>query len=369
VSGYPFALDLALSDWQAVLADLHEPPYRARQIYSWLYRALATSFEDMTDLPRLLRAALAERFPSLTLPVVDELSSQGGDTRKALLRLPDGQAIETVLMLYAPSATAKARRTICVSTQVGCALGCTFCATGQSGFTRNLTSGEIIAQVLHFARALVRGRIPALPHPLPHPPVTNIIFAGMGEPLANYDQVWAAVERLNDPQGFGLGARHLLISTAGLVPGIKRLAREKLQVSLAVSLHGPSDEVRGRLMPINQRYPLAEVLAACREYIQLTGRRVAFEYILIEGVNDQPTHARQLAALLQGMTCMVNLIPMNPVANIGFRAPSPTHVLAFQAILSSAGIPVTVRVEKGQDIQAACGQLRGRYLCAPTAGL
>jgi 23S rRNA (adenine2503-C2)-methyltransferase len=265
-------------------------------------------------------------------------------------------------MLYAPGNDSRARRTVCVSTQVGCALDCAFCATGKGSFGRNLTAGEIVEQVLYFARQF-QGHDPEMESEAPGAdasPITNVILAGMGEPLANYAATWAAVERLNDPAGFGLGARHMTISTAGLVPGIRRLAGEKLQVNLAVSLHAPDDVLRAQLMPIARRYPLAELLAACREYSEKTGRRVSFEYILIDGVNSSSAQARQLAALLEGMLCHVNLIPMNPIAERPWRPPSHEAVLAFERELARRGITTTVRLERGVEIQAACGQLRAR---------
>ena len=296
-------------------------------------------------------------------------SRVNGLTRKVLFRLADGNTVETVLMYYDASSAGRARRTVCVSTQAGCALGCAFCATGQGGLKRNLTTGEIMGQVLYFARQIARPDGVAAPdgvaldvdsHPsdghtasLPiHPPITNVIFAGMGEPLANYDATLGAVRRMNDPEGFGLGARHMIVSTSGLVPGIRRLTSENLQVNLAISLHAPTDEIRSRIMPINQRFPLPLLLPACREYVRATSRRIAFEYILIDGVNSLPTHARQLAALIQGLTCMVNLIPMNPIQGSDFRPPSHEAVVAFQSILNAAGVTTTVRIEKGRDIQS-----------------
>ncbi len=364
-----FVLDLELPQLAESILALGDPVYRARQVWRWVYRSLVNSFSEMTDLPRSLRERLAARYTFDGLQPLRHLVSTDGLTHKVLFGLADGNTIESVLMLYDATDTSKARRTVCVSTQVGCALGCAFCATGQSGFVRNLTAGEIVGQVIHFARHIAHretqegentGAPRAFAAPTPFPPITNVIFAGMGEPLANYAATLAAVRRLNDPDGFALGARHMLISTAGLATGIRRLAQEKLQVGLAISLHAPSDGLRSRLMPINRRYPLAEVLAACREYIQTTGRRVAFEYVLIEGLNSLPTHARQLAALIGDMTCMVNLIPMNPVAGSSLAAPRRETVVAFQSILNAAGIVATVRVDKGSEIRAACGQLRAR---------
>ena len=250
-----------------------------------------------------------------------------------------------------------ARRTVCVSTQVGCAMGCTFCATGRSGFRRQLTTGEIVSQVLHFARGLRREA--------PDAAVTNLIYAGMGEPLANYDSTLESIHRLNDPDGFGLGARHVTISTAGWAPGIRRLADDRLQVGLAVSLHAPDDATRNRLMPINRKFPVADLMAACRAFAEKTGRRVSYEYVLIAGVNAAVEQARQLTSLLKSTLGHlnlghVNLIPLNAVEGVAWRAPSRQQVLAFERVLAEAGIPVSVRVERGADIRAACGQLRGR---------
>lgn len=353
----PYVLDQNLAQLEQHLLSLGEPSYRARQIWHWLYHNYATSFAEMTDLPRALRERLSHTLPLISLETVADLSSEDGQTHKKLFRLADGATIESVLMLYEATEAAKARRTVCVSTQVGCALDCAFCATGQGGFVRNLSAGEIVGQVLHFARQVTQR---AEQGEVVFPPITNVIFAGMGEPLANYQNTIAAVRRLNDGEGFGLGARHMIISTAGLAPGMRKLARENLQVALAVSLHAPSDELRARLMPINRRFPLAELLPACREFVEQTGRRIAFEYILIEGVNSLLSHARQLAALLKDMTCMVNLIPMNPVLGSPFTAPRRETVIAFQSILSAERVMATVRAEKGRDIQAACGQLRGK---------
>lgn len=360
----PFVLDHTLDQLAATISSLGEPPFRAQQVWRWLYRRLAGSFAEMTDLPRGLREQLEALYSFGGVQPIAQHVSGDGLTRKALFQLADGHTIEAVLMLYDATDASRARRTVCVSTQAGCALGCAFCATGQGGLQRNLTAGEIVGQVLHFAHALAHvgddktaetaigsdGRSA----------VTNVIFAGMGEPLANYDATLAAVRRLNDATGFNLGARHMIVSTAGLVPGIRRLAAENLQVNLAVSLHAPSDELRSRLMPINKRFPLGELLPACRAYIDATGRRIAFEYILIDGLNCLPAQARQLAALVQGMTCMVNLIPMNAVEGSGFAAPRRETVVAFQSILEAAGITTTVRAEKGDEMRAACGQLRAR---------
>lgn len=369
-SGSNHILEQELHQLEQDLLALGEPVYRARQVWRWIYHRLAASFAEMTDLPRALRDRLAERYTFAGLQALAHQVSEDQQTRKVLFELADGQRIETVLMLYDATDVTKGRRTLCLSTQAGCALGCTFCATGLGGLQRNLTTGEIVGQALHYARFLATSgqgeeAVADLSLPArPYLPITNIIFAGMGEPLANYDATLAAIRRLNDADGFGLGARHMVVSTAGLAPGINRLATEGLQVNLAVSLHAPTDELRSRIMPINRRYPLAELMNACRAYVMTTGRRISFEYILIEGVNASIAAARQLAALLQGITCMVNLIPMNPVAGIAYAAPRRETVVAFMATLNAAGVTTTVRIEKGREIQAACGQLRGALAAA-----
>lgn len=349
-----------------------QPAYRAKQVYRHIYRHLADDFRDMTDLPVTLRESLARSASLKSLRLVTEQISADGLTQKAVFALPDGQTIESVLMLYSGDGKeAITRRTVCVSTQVGCPLNCAFCATGRGGFARNLSAGEIVEQVLYFARECAgqQGEVPEAGDKEkargPANVITNVIFAGMGEPFLNYDATWEAVQRLNDPAGFGLGARHITISTAGWVPGIERLSKERLQVNLAVSLHAPDDALRNRLMPVNQRYPLASLLAACQRYIENTGRRVSFEYILIDGINAAPEQAHALANLLKGRLCHVNLIPMNPVPESPWQPPPKRTILAFEEILRQAGIATTLRVDRGSDIQAACGQLRGR-ICRDT---
>lgn len=352
--------DLSLAELAETLAGWGEPRYRPRQVSRWLYRELVTDFEAMTDLPQSLRERLAHRFTLRPFEEAVGQRSADGSTVKSLLRLADGQTIETVLMEYAATERGRARATICVSTQAGCAMGCVFCATGQQGFVRNLTGGEIVGQVLHVARRL-RGEGRHL---------TNLVFMGMGEPLANYDQVLRAIHLLADPNGFGLGQRHMTLSTVGLVPMMRRFAREGLQVGLAVSLHTPDDEARRRLIP-NARQGVAEILAAAGEWSAATGRRFSVEYALVEGENDGLDQAAALAALLAGVGCHVNLIPVNPTANRATRRPSRARVLAFQRALTERGINATVRAEKGIDIAAGCGQLRGeaegRHAGGPTA--
>ncbi len=352
--------DLTFDDLENLLASWGQPKYRARQVWEWLYVHYVDDFERMTNLPKALRARLAETFTIDPLQVVTEAVSSNRLTRKAVFALPDGDTIETVLMLY------EKRRTLCISSQVGCGIGCPFCATGLSGFSRNLSAGEILAQVLYYARFLSdpsAGGADAVPVERPTR-VTNIVFMGMGEPFANYDNVWQAIRTLVDKRGFNLGARHITVSTVGLVPGIRRMARENLQVRLAVSLHAADDDLRNQLVPINRRYPLADLMAAVREYIAATGRRVTFEYALMRDINDRPEHARALARLLKGILAHVNLIPMNPVEGAPYQPSTRRATVTFARILEDAGIPVTVRLRRGIDINAGCGQLRRRVLSA-----
>lgn len=321
-----------------------EPSYRTDQLWEWLYVHLAESFDEMTNLPKSLRRRLAEEATIDVLEVADTVRSDDETTRKDLLRLADGETIEAVLMRY------ERRRTACISTQVGCPMGCPFCATGQMGFRRNLASGEIVAQALHFAREL-RSMGERL---------TNVVMMGMGEPLVNYDASLDAIYRLIDPEGFRLGQRHLTLSTVGLVPGIRRLAKEDLQITLAVSLHAAMDELRDQLVPTNRRYGLDALFEACAYYVERTGRRVSFEWALIQGVNDTPEQARALANRLQGMLAHVNLIPLNPSAGYDGQQPSRDRIAAFTTVLERRRIPYTVRVRRGVEIQAGCGQLKQR---------
>jgi len=345
-------LDLTHTQLRELLTSWGEPSFRADQVWGWLYRSLVSDFNQMRNLPKELRTRLGEVTHLQTLTPLTESVSADGLTRKVLFALRDGETIESVFMRY------ERRRTVCVSTQVGCPIGCPFCATGQSGFTRNLTAGEIVEQVLYFARQLIgdqgegigdRGQ-----------GISNVVLMGMGEPLLNYEATWQAIETLNDARGFGLGARRITLSTMGVVPGIQRLSREKLQVGLAVSLHAPTARLRDRLVPLNRRYPLHQLMAACRDYVQKTGRRVTFEYALMEGINDSLEQAQQLGRLLEGLTCHVNLIPLNPTVGSPYQPSSRKMALAFQRELERQGIPTTMRVGRGIDIQAGCGQLRGK---------
>lgn len=336
--------DLSRQELQDILSDWGEPTYRARQIWNWLYVNPVGSFAEMTTLPKTLRRQLEEVFTMDVLAPISEMHSGDGQTTKLLFELSDGQLVETVRMDY------DRRHTLCVSTQAGCAMGCVFCATGQMGFFRHLTVGEIVAQVMFFAHRLLREGAR----------VTNIVLMGMGEPLHNYDNTLEAIDRLTAEDGLNLGARKITISTVGLAPAIRRYADEQRQTPLAVSLHAATDAERDRLIPINRRWPINEVMSAIRYYIDQTGRRVTIEWALIAGKNDTIEQAQKLGQLLSGLLVHVNLIPLNPTEGYGGRPSSRQSVAAFQEELSRHGVSSTVRVRRGIDIQAGCGQLRDR---------
>ena len=350
-----FLTDLNIEEVNKLVTSLAEPAYRARQLLAWVYQRLAVSIDEMTDLPQAFRQKLAQQVNLHTLTPIHEVRAKDG-TVKILFSLKDGKTVETALMKF-PSTGGKHRYTVCLSTQVGCPIGCPFCATGQQGFERNLTPGEIIDQVLYFARYLQDKT-----NGSEGERINNIVFMGMGEPLANYDALREAIEMLNSPSGFSLSARSMTISTAGLIPGIERLGNEKLQVGLAISLHSGDNKLRDKLVPINKKYPLGELIPACREYCACTGRRVSFEYALFNGINDSLVQAQSVADLIQGMNCHVNLISANRTTNQKMQ-PSPRNkVLAFQQELKNRGINCTLRLSRGQDIDAGCGQLRSRFL-------
>lgn len=382
----PDVYGLSLADMERLMTAWGQPAYRARQIFRQLYVNLVDSPLAMTDLPLALRERLvAETRPGSLTPAQVHVADQGL-TRKALFRLPVGVAIESVLMIYPD------RATVCVSTQAGCGMGCIFCATGTLGLQRNLSPGDIVAQVVWAAREMRRFAAERHLSPSAAPPdddswwtpdnledhsdvrsisvsrLSNIVFMGMGEPFANYDRWWRAVEIIHDPRGLNIGARSMTVSTVGLVPGIRRLATEKLPINLAISLHAPDDDLRSALLPINRRYPLAALFEATRDYLTATGRRVSFEYVLLQGKNDEPEHAAKLAALLRGEAgtvqlplhlVHVNLIPWNPVPGMPLGRSERQRVLTFQRVLRERGIACTVRVERGVSIAAACGQLAG----------
>jgi 23S rRNA (adenine2503-C2)-methyltransferase len=337
--------DLSLDELSERLTAAGFPAFRAKQIWHWVYRQLAPDYDAMTNLPAELRAWLTANLPLATMPVIRDSATDDGETHKLLYRTADGQFVETVLMLYPE------RATVCVSCQVGCAVGCAFCATGLGGLTRNLSTGEMVQQAIDTARrAREVGRT-----------LTNLVMMGMGEPLQNYGPSIAFLKRLNDPEGLNFGARRMTVSTSGIVPRIDALADEPLQLNLAVSLHAPNDELRSSLVPINKRYPIAELMAACDRYIAKTGRRVSFEYALMRGINDSDEIARELAQLLRGRLCHVNIIPLNPVDVLPYERPDPVGIERFAETLRNAGIPATVRYSRGLEIDAACGQLRAKH--------
>ncbi|HPP75034.1 MAG TPA: 23S rRNA (adenine(2503)-C(2))-methyltransferase RlmN [Armatimonadota bacterium] len=325
------------AELEELAVKLGEPKYRGGQLADWIYKKDADDFDEMTNLPLSFRQKL-EKSALLTRSKIVKRSTSRDGTAKFLLELADGQQIESVLLPY------EDRVTVCVSTQVGCAAGCQFCATAIGGFIRNLTPGEIIDQVLTLQREAGRR-------------VTNVVYMGMGEPLLNYDAVLASIRLLNSEVGISM--RKITVSTVGIVPRIKKLQSEDLQLTLAISLHAPDDDLRRRLIPLAERYPLNELMSACREYAKATSRRVTYEYLLLAGVNDSPVHARKLTELLKGMLANVNLIPYNEVCGKHYRRPKSAAVNAFREVLEQAGIEVTQRLERGHAVSAACGQLRG----------
>jgi len=333
--------DYDLDDLEQLLESWGEPTYRAAQVWDAVYKQLKFNPELISNIPKPLRSRLDEFFNWKSLHPEINLSSSDGQTTKTLFRLVDDNAIETVLMRY------QKRRTLCISSQAGCALGCVFCATGQMGLIRNLTSGEIIQQVLEFERSLRENG----------DRLTNIVVMGMGEPLHNYTQTLVAIDRLNHPDGLKFGARRFTISTVGLIPQMLRLAKEKPQINLAVSLHAAVDDLRRSMLPINLKYPLSDLMDACREYISITHRRITFEWALINGINDSTLQAQQLAKLINGMLCHVNIIPLNPTAGYQGSATSSQKAQQFKEQLERSGIPCTIRVRRGIDIHAGCGQL------------
>lgn len=331
-------------EMEEYVAELGEPRFRGRQLFEWVYARGAKSFDAMTNLPVRLRSRLQAE--ALVALLEEELAQEAAPTRtrKFLFRLHDGQKVESVLMRHGYG------NSVCVTTQVGCRMGCTFCASTFGGLVRNLTAGEIVDQIIMAGRGLPEGER-----------VSSVVLMGSGEPMENYDHMLKAIKLMHEPAGLNIGYRHITISTSGLVPAMHRLADEGLPVTLALSLHAPNDQLRSQLMPVNKIWPTAQVLEAARAYGEKTGRRVTYEYILIDQVNDHPEQAEELAALLAGSLAHVNLIPMNPVAERPqYRRPSRERVQQFQQILESRGLTATVRREMGGDIDAACGQLRNR---------
>ena len=340
------ALTITKPEWESLLLEMGEPAYRAAQVLDWLFRRRERDWSKMLNLPASLREKLAAKFSSHRLEKVRETGSKD-TTRKFLFRLPDGQMIESVLIPASPAlyGDASDRRTICISSQVGCAYGCKFCASGLEGWKRNLTAAEIVDQFLQ-VEAESGERI------------NNIVFMGMGEPMANYENLMRAITILNAPWGVGIGARHMTVSTSGLVPRILDLAVQPLQVRLAISFHGATDEVRSRIMPVNKKYPVEELLAACEDYVGRKKQKLTFEYILIRDINDSPEQARLLAKQARRVNAKINLIPYNTVEGLDWERPDEPQQDEFLEILRAAGADATLRREKGHDIAAACGQLR-----------
>jgi 23S rRNA (adenine2503-C2)-methyltransferase len=337
---------------ERVLSERGEPLYRADQARTWFWRQLAPSFDAMRTLPAAARTSLDHAFAFSTVAEQRKREADGGATVKYLFRLGDERTIETVVMHYPATERGRARTTICVSSQVGCPIGCSFCATGQSGFDRNLSEAEIVDQFLAASREL-RAQQRAL---------TNVVFMGMGEPLNNYAAVVAAIRRWARADTLNFSPRRVTISTIGLVPFIERLASENLPVNLAISLHAPDDALRSSMIPVNRKYPIAAVVAAARAHAERTGRRTSYEYVMLAGINDSAEQARQLASVVGRHLSHVNLIPMNPVEGSPMHRPSRERTHAFQQVLQAAGISTTIRDTRGLDIDAACGQLRAREI-------
>jgi 23S rRNA (adenine2503-C2)-methyltransferase len=337
--------DLTFDALKEKLVELGAPAYRAQQMFDWGYDKLVEDYSEMANVPGSLLDNLGEATPFRTMKPISEQVTDNGDTHKLLYETFDGQLVETVLMLYPD------RATVCVSCQVGCAVGCAFCATGLGGLTRSLSAGEIVQQTVDAARQARK-----LDRQL-----TNLVMMGMGEPLQNYAETMKFINIIHDPRGLNFGARRITISTSGIVPRIDALADEPYQVNLAVSLHAPNNELRSQLVPVNNRWPVEDLLAACDRFIEKTGRRISFEYALMNGINNSDEIARELGQLLRGRLCHVNVIPFNPVDVLHFERPNPEVIERFASILREAGIPTTVRYSRGVEIDAACGQLRNRF--------
>lgn len=338
---------LTFSELQEALVSLGEKPFRAKQIYEWMHQKLITDFDDMSNLSKNLREKLRENFTLTVLEPVEVKISKLDGTRKYLFRLADGNVIESVWMQYHHG------NSVCISSQVGCRMGCRFCASTLDGLERNLTVSELLEQIYRI-QTLTGER------------VSNIVIMGSGEPLDNYEHVVRFLHMISDERGLHISQRNITLSTCGLVPGIEKLTKENLQITLALSLHAPNDEVRQSLMPVARRYALADVLKACKNYYEVTGRRLTFEYSLVRGVNDNLEEARQLAALIRDMHGHVNLIPVNPIRERDYVQSGQKAILDFKNYLEKKGIPVTVRREMGRDINGACGQLRRSFLQGET---
>ncbi len=337
---------MTLQELAALSKELGQPGFRAKQLFSWLHRGVC-SYEDMSNLPQDLRSTLAQRYPLYTPQVVRRHESQQDGTLTYLWRLQDGNCVETVLMRYHYG------NSVCISTEVGCRMGCAFCASTLGGLVRRLEPFEMLDQVLF--TQLDSGL-----------PISHIVLMGIGEPLDNFDNVLRFLELVNSPEGMNISMRHISLSTCGLVPRIDELAKRKLQLTLSVSLHAPNDEIRSRIMPVNRAYPIEELLQACRRYYEATSRRISFEYAMIDGVNDQLEHAKELLRRLKGLPAHINMIPLNHVEESPLKPSSRKAVARFQQILEDGGLPATVRRTLGGDIDASCGQLRRKYERQPT---
>ena len=330
-----------LPELQALFKEMGEPAFRAKQVYQWLHRGVRT-YDEMTNISQALRQRLAENYPVYAPEVVRKQESQRDGTIKYLWKLSDGNCVETVLMRYHYG------NTVCISTEVGCPMGCAFCASTLGGLVRRLEPNEMLDQVLF--TQIDSGL-----------PVSHIVLMGIGEPLDNFDNVLRFLELVNSPEGMNISMRHISLSTCGLVPKIDALAQKKLQISLAISLHGPNDAIRDRIMPVNKAYPIEELLAACRRYYEATSRRIHFEYAMIDGLNDRECDARELLRRLKGLPAHINLIPLNHVEESPLKPSSRQAVARFQKILEDGGLTATVRRTLGGDIDASCGQLRRKY--------
>lgn len=338
----PLIRDLTLEELEKVLVEVGQPKFRGKQVFEWVQKGV-NAWEAMGNLPKPLREALAQRYTLEAGTVVETLRDPKDDTRKYLIRMNDGQVIETVSMLYQHG------HSVCVSTQAGCRMGCWFCASTQGGLIRNLTAGEILTQLFHAASD--RGQ-----------PVTHVVLMGSGEPLDNLTEVLRFLELVKHPAGLQISHRHITLSTCGIVPQMAKLAAQKLQITLAVSLHAADDTLRNRLVPVNKTYPIRQLIDASMDYFEATGRRITFEYALLKGINDAPEQAAALIGLLKGLNCHVNLIPANTIEERDFEASQNMTVDRFAKALKKGGLSVTVRRELGDSIQAACGQLRQKYM-------
>tara|TARA_B100000927_G_scaffold277882_1_gene259930 strand:+ start:771 stop:1856 length:1086 start_codon:yes stop_codon:yes gene_type:complete len=345
-------------DLKDFIMDKGEKSYRADQIWRSMYVDLYDDFNDISTIPDNLKKHLKSELDYSPLKLVVKKKSKDKSTDKFLWKLHDNKLIETVLMRYDEDGHRRKRRTVCISSQVGCALDCKFCATGQQGFTRQLSVGEIVSQVVEAKKELLKEN----PSTIKDQNNLNIVFMGMGEPLANYDRVIEAIKILNDQKGLNIGARNITVSTVGLLPKIIQLSKEKIQVNLAVSIHAPDNETRSQTVPINNKYPLEDLIETCKKYIEETNRKIFFEYVLLSGQNDSLDHANKLGKLLRPLLCHLNLIPVNPTKNSDYGRSNFDNIKRFRKIISDYGVPSTIRMEKGIDINAGCGQLKSEFI-------